>query len=270
MAAPVLMPAARSSQSHSLGWLPAGGYGNGLDDNSWVPVLVISEQVVPKVLGVLQAALVPAHAGPTNPAGWLRDRSGQPADYRQLAAASAAFATVAGLAAAADQGWLADADRQAFEAIRERRTETGTRVARGVSALAEPAVVYPALALAGLVAARGGRRWRAGVPFLVVVGGATVRRRLSQVIARSRPPAGAWLIEPEGFSFPSKHTTLAALAAGASVRALGFGVVPTQAASLLAAAGIGASRIYLGVHWPTDVIAGWLFAEGWLSLTDPG
>jgi membrane-associated phospholipid phosphatase len=188
---------------------------------------------------------------------------------RQLAAASVAFATVAGLASAADHGWLADADRRAFEVIRERRTETATRVARAVSALAEPAVVYPVLAFAGVAAARKGKRWRAGVPFLVVAGGAAVRRRLSQVIARPRPPAAAWLIEPEGFSFPSRHTTLAALAAGAGVRALGFRGVPAQAASLLAAAGIGASRVYLGVHWPTDVAAGWLFAEGWLSLAHP-
>ena len=188
---------------------------------------------------------------------------------RQLAAAAVVFATVAGLASAADHGSLADTDQRAFEAIRARRTETATRVARAVSALAEPAVVYPVLAVAGAAAARRGRRWRAGVPFLVVVGGATVRRRLSQVIARPRPPAAAWLIEPEGFSFPSKHTTLAALAAGASVRALGFGDVPAQTASLLAATGIRASRVYLGVHSPTDVVAGWLFAEGWLRLTHP-
>ena len=186
---------------------------------------------------------------------------------RQLAAASAAFATVAGLAAAADHAWLADADSRALEAIRERRTQSATTVARALSALAEPAFVYPVLALAGAVAARRGRRWRAVSPFLVVVGGAAVRRRLSQAIARPRPPAEAWLTEPEGFSFPSKHTALAALAAGASIRALGFDGAPAQATSLLAAAGVGASRVYLGVHWPTDVAAGWLFAEGWLRLT---
>jgi hypothetical protein len=90
MAAPAQRPAARASQPHSLGWLPASGCGNGLADDAWAPVLVISEQVVPRVLAVLQAALVPAYAAPASPAaGWLRDRSGRPADCRLWVGASA-------------------------------------------------------------------------------------------------------------------------------------------------------------------------------------
>lgn len=187
---------------------------------------------------------------------------------RRLAVAAVAFAGVTVLAAAADRGWLGEADRRAFEAVRARRRPAATRVAHAVSDLAEPAVAYPVLALAGVVAAcRNGEWWRAGAPCLAVAGGAMARRRLSRLIARQRPPATAWLIEPEGFSFPSKHTTLAVLAAGATARALGVRGGPLRATTLLAAAGIGASRIYLGVHWPTDVIAGWLFAEGWLRVT---
>jgi len=187
-----------------------------------------------------------------------------------MAVAAAAFAAAAALAPAADHGWLAEADRRAFEAVWARRGATVVKAARTISALAEPQVVYPMLAIAGVTAARQGRWWRAGVPCLVVAGGAVARRRLSRVIGRRRPPAEAWLIEPEGFSLPSKHTTLAVLAAGATATALGARGAPVRAATLAAAAGIGASRVCLGVHWPSDVVAGWLFAEGWLCLTTSG
>jgi membrane-associated phospholipid phosphatase len=189
-----------------------------------------------------------------------------------MPAAVAAFGVVAVLASA---GWdgtrLARADSAVFDRIRARRGRTGIAVARAVSALAEPDVVYPVLAVAGAGAARRRGGWRDALqPCLVVAAGAAARRRLCQMIARPRPPAEAWLAEPEGFSLPSKHTTLAALAAGASVRALGIRGAPARAAPLLAAAGVGASRVYLGVHWPADVVAGWLFAEGWLRLTSAG
>jgi membrane-associated phospholipid phosphatase len=186
---------------------------------------------------------------------------------RRTAGTAMAFAALAVVVSAGDGGRLADADRALFGVIQAHRGRGGTRVARAVSALAEPAVVYPVL-MAG-----GASRWvgwpRAGALCLVVVSGAGVRRALSQVIARSRPPAEAWLIEPEGYSLPSKHTTLAALAVGAGVRALGVEGASAWIATLLAAAGVGASRVYLGVHWPGDVVAGWLFAEGWLCLAGP-
>jgi undecaprenyl-diphosphatase len=187
---------------------------------------------------------------------------------RALTSAAAHFAALAAVTAAASGGgWAAGADRAVFERVRARRTPSGVAVARAVSALAEPTVAYPLLAAAGVRAARRAGWQHALWPLVTVAGGAVVRRRLSQAIARPRPPEQAWLAEPEGFSLPSKHTTVAALTAGACMRAAGTGGAPARAVPLLAAAGVGASRVYLGVHWPADVIAGWLFAEGWLRLT---
>jgi len=69
-----------AGQAGRLWWLPAGGRGNGLDDDSWAPVLEVSDEVVPQVLRVLRDAGVPAYAAPArSAAARLRDRSGLPA-----------------------------------------------------------------------------------------------------------------------------------------------------------------------------------------------
>ena len=189
---------------------------------------------------------------------------------RRVCGAVTAFAGVAIVASlVGERGPLAFVDHAAFAAVRARRSQAGVIAARRISALAEPGVTYPAAIVAGIGASRRAGWGRACVPLLVVATGAAARRRLSRVIARPRPPAAAWLIEPEGFSLPSKHTTIAALTAGACVRAAGARS-PRYAAPALAAAAVGASRVYLGVHWPGDVLAGWMFAAGWLWLTDPG
>jgi membrane-associated phospholipid phosphatase len=177
-----------------------------------------------------------------------------------------AFSVLALIAARAGVGRLGRADRAVIGKLHDGRRLPAVRAARAVSTLAEPRFVALPLAAATATALRRAGWRRAWVPCLTVAGGSAVRRLLSRAIARPRPPAAMWLTEPEGFSLPSKHTSLATLTAGACIGAVGG--PGRHGAPLLAAAAVGASRVYLGVHWPTDVLAGWIFAEAWLQLAE--
>lgn len=88
MAAPTSRPYRYGGLSR-LWWLPAGGLGNGLDDESWAPVLAISERIVPKVLSSLRLAGVPAYAAPAEPAALPRTGSALPPGYQLWVGASA-------------------------------------------------------------------------------------------------------------------------------------------------------------------------------------
>jgi undecaprenyl-diphosphatase len=103
-------------------------------------------------------------------------------------------------------------------------------------------------------------------------GGAALSNLLKFAIERPRPDLVAQLVEVNTTSFPSGHATLAAvtyLTLGAllsRVEAQRRAKIYVLTVALALTFLIGVSRIYLGVHWPTDVLAGWCIGAAWAML----
>lgn len=145
-------------------------------------------------------------------------------------------------------------------------------VARDLTALGSASVIsLVAVATVGLLALR--RKWGSVVLVLAAVaGGGMVSTLLKRAFDRPRPDASLHLAEVSTLSFPSGHSMLAAVTYFTLAALLGrttsdrrTKIYILTTAALLALI-IGATRVYLGVHYPTDVLAGWCAGLAWALM----
>lgn len=164
---------------------------------------------------------------------------------------------------------LLQADLIVWRVLQDSRPAWPDSVMTGLSELGDAAVVVPVVlvVLSWLI---WHRLWRTSLYWLAAVGGAEVIVKLLKLLLhRARPnPFAAGI---ESFSFPSSHATLAVVAYGFLAFLLCEGhrhrtrvvilVTATIAVTLIAT-----SRLYLGVHWASDVVAGLSLGLAWVAV----
>lgn len=114
-----------------------------------------------------------------------------------------------------------------------------------------------------------GRRAEAAILLVTLAGSAVLGRGLKLVFARPRPHLFPWLTATGGWSFPSGHTLNAVVLGGLLAWLMGRRLSGRRRVALWAGAGlwvvlVGLSRVYLGIHYPSDVLAS--LAVGGLCL----
>lgn len=168
------------------------------------------------------------------------------------------------------QGPVTRADRALAESLNRRvQGDLAAGLLGWVSFLGKPVFLAVVVAVAGVIVLQAGRRRLVVYLLVTAIGGGVVDTVVKVAVGRDRPELPAALAQAAGKSFPSGHAmsslvvygavTLVLLPlAGAGVRRLVKVAVPV----LLVA--IGASRLALGVHFLSDVVAGWALGAAWL------
>ena len=160
-----------------------------------------------------------------------------------------------------------------MEAVHHIDNPAITRALHAVTQLGSHAAISTAAGITALAMLKQGRRADAWTVVVSTGGAMAINTILKNVFQRQRPQELARRIKlPASHSFPSGHSLLSAatypivahhLVQKRSIAAQG--AVHTLAAAAILS--VGFSRIYFGVHFPSDVFGGFAAGFGWLGLT---
>ena len=163
-------------------------------------------------------------------------------------------------------------DHRVLNLVATLRTSRLDQLMYAISYLGNARTIVALGLAAVIVALLAGHRVDAILLVLATAGSALFFELIKLLVGRMRPPLEDARIVQGGFSFPSGHSTVAATFYGTvafllirGLRGEPLRVLIGVFAGLIILA-VGVSRVYLGVHYPSDVLAGWAAGTLWVVL----
>ena len=179
------------------------------------------------------------------------------------------------LEAVLDNATIVRWDVAAAEWVHARITPIGTAVSLRISSFGSPTSMGVIAVLVGLDLLRRRRKTLLVAWIAAFVGGGTLELILKKVVHRTRPLFNTSAASEQSLSFPSGHSMMCLLGVGMLVYVLVLTMPGTFAGArrsvliMLAALFVllvGLSRVYLGAHFPSDVVGGYAAGAGWMAI----
>ncbi len=190
-----------------------------------------------------------------------------------IIAAAALWIFAATFDAVLDNATMVRWDMAAAAAIHQHTTASGLRIFDRITQAGSPTTMT-VIAVIGVITLAFQRRRTLIVTWIAVFGGGAVLENILKiVVGRHRPVYGAAYLTDHSLSFPSGHAMMSTLGLGMLVYVLivtgairGWVRAAVIAVASLCVLAIGLSRIYLGVHYPSDVLGGYTAGSAWLAV----
>lgn len=177
------------------------------------------------------------------------------------------------LDAVLDRAMLVRFDQSAARIIHVQTTPAGLAFFNVVSWVGDPFTMLVGAVIGAIVLLRRGWTIRLVMWVAAFAGGEALEHVLKAVVHRSRPPYGTAYLTDASFSFPSGHAMMSFIGCGIALYVVFVAVRPPVATRIALAAAttilvvlVGMSRVYLGVHFPSDVLGGWAAGAAWLAV----